>query len=135
MPRGNGPIVLAGGSWGESLLNLLWVLVCAVLIIGLAYWFTRYVVGRGKLGSFGATRGTEQLQVLARLTLGREQAAVLVQAGERYFLLGVTPSAVSTLAELTAEEAQAMCPPPSEQPQPPSFREALHTVLQQRKKR
>ena len=103
-------------------LSLLWVLVCVILILGLAYWFTKYIGGRGKLGgAFGAGRGTEQLKVLARLTLGRDQALAIVQAGERYFLLGVTASAISTLAELTGEEAEVWLKR-EEPPAPPSFR-------------
>ena len=118
----------------ESLLSLLWVLLCVVVIVALAYLFTRYAAGRGGLGMMGMAGGGQQFKVLARLALGREQAAVLVQAGERYLLLGVAPSGISALAELSREEAQALCQRP-EQPAPPSFREALRTVLQQRKQR
>jgi len=118
----------------DTWLSLLWVLVCIVLILGLAYWFTRHVASRGGLGVLGADRGTEQLRVLARLALGRDQFLALVQAGERYLLLGVTPSSVSLLTELTQEEAKAWSeeqkPPP-----PPGFQEALHTVLQQKRQR
>ena len=115
-------------------LSLLWVLVCMVLIVALAYWFTKYVVGRGKLGAFGAARGTEHLKVLARLGLGKDQMVILVQAGERYFLLGVTPSGISNLAELTAEEARPWTEKP-DQPAPPSFGEALRIVIQQKRQR
>ena len=115
-------------------LSLLWVLVCVVLIVAMAYWFTKYVVGRGRLGAFGAARGTEQLKVLARLGLGKDQTVLLVQVGERYFLLGATPSAISNLAELTAEEARSWTEKP-DQPAPPSFGEALRTVIQQRRQR
>ena len=78
--------------------------------------------------------GGERFKVLTRLSLGREQSLALVQAGERYLLLGVTPSGVSLVAELTQEEAQALYASP-DQPAPPSFREALRTVLKQRKPR
>ena len=36
--------------------SFLWMLVCVVLIIGLAYWFTRYVAGRGALSAFSGPR-------------------------------------------------------------------------------
>lgn len=128
----HGPIALAG-SWGDSLLTLLWVLLCAAAIIAFAYLFTRYVAGRGGLGMAGMSGGSDGFKALTRLPLGREHSAVLVQAGKRYFLLGIAPSGVSLLAELSQEEAEALCGPPK--PPPPSFREALHTVLQQRKQR
>lgn len=116
-------------------LSLLWVLICVVVIIGLAYWFTRYMASRGGLGALGVSKGNEQFRVLARLALGKDQALVVVQAGERYFLLGVTQSSVSTLAELTQEEAGPWLTKPDAQAVPPSFREALQKVLQQRRQR
>lgn len=115
-------------------LSLLWVLVCVVVIIVLAYWFTKHVVGRGAFNALGMSGGNERFRVLARLNLGRDQMVLLVQAGERYFLLGVTAGAISTLAEYTQEEAEAWTHVP-EQPAPPSFGEALRTVLQQKRRR
>ena len=119
----------------DGILSLLWVLVCVLVIAALAFLFTRYVGGRGGGQLFGQPRGTERFQVLARLPLGREQSLALVRAGERWLLLGVAPSGVSLVAELTREEAQAICPPPSDPPAPPSFQEALRTVLKQKKPR
>ena len=116
-------------------LSLLWVLVCVVVIIGLAYWFTKYMGSRGVLGALGAAKGNEQFRVLARLALGKDQTLVMVQVGERYFLLGVTQSAVSTLTELTREEASPWLTRPDTQAAAPSFREALQKVLQQRRQR
>ena len=117
----------------EEWLSLIWVLVCVVAVICLAFWFTKYVVGRGALNGLGMSQGTEQFKVLARLNLGREQMLILVQAGERWFLLGVTPSAISTLAEFTREEAE-LWQVTQEPPETPDFREALRTVLRQKKR-
>ena len=134
MPQHSSPIALSTASIGNNLLSLVWLLVCVVAIIVLAYLFTRYVAGRG--GSFlGAGGGTDRFKVLCRLSLGRDQAAVLLQAGERYLLLGVTPSGVTMLAELSREEAEALYTRPTDQPAPPSFGEALRTVLKQKKPR
>ena len=116
-----------------SLLSLLWLLVCVLVIVVLAYLFTKHVAGRG--GMLGLSGGNERFKVLARLPLGRDQSVALVQAGERYLLLGVAPSGLSLVAELTKEEAEAMCAPPADQPAPPSFSEALRTVLKQKKPR
>lgn len=130
----NFPLVLAQGSTAlDSILSLMWVLVCVLVIVVLAYLFTKYVAGRG--GFLGAGGGNGQFKVLARLSLGRDQSLVLVRAGERYLLLGVAPSGVTLTAELTEEEAKALYAPPAGQPAPPSFGEALRTVLKQRKPR
>ena len=134
MPRHSSPIALSTASIGNTLLSLVWLLVCVVVIIVLAYLFTRYVAGRG--GSFlGAGGSTDRFKVLCRLSLGRDQAAVLVRAGERYLLLGVAPSGVTMLAELSREEAEALYTRPTDQPAPRSFGEALRTVLKQKKPR
>ena len=117
----------------SSLFSLIWLLVCVLVVAVLAWLATRYVAGRG--GMIGASGGSERFKVLSRLPLGREQSAVLVKAGEKYLLLGVTPSEISLLKELTAEEAEAVYALPPDQPAPPSFGEALRSVLKQKKPR
>ena len=117
----------------SSLFSLIWLLVCVLAVVVLAWLVTKYVAGRG--GAIGVSGGSERFKVLSRLPLGREQSAVLVKAGEKYLLLGVTPSGISLLKELTAEEAEAVYALPPDQPTPPSFGEALRTVLKQKKPR
>ena len=117
----------------SSLFSLIWLLVCVLVIIVLAFLFTRYVAGRG--GMIGMSGGSERFKVLARLSLGREQSAVLVKAGEKYLLLGVTPSEITVLKELTQEEAETVYAQSPDQPAPPSFGEALRSVLKQKKPR
>ena len=136
MPFRNFSLFLAQGPAAlDTILSLTWLLVCVLVIIVLAYLFTKYVAGRG-IGFPGMGSGADEFKVLARLSLGREQSLALVQAGERYLLLGVAPSGVSLVAELTREEAQAVyARPASDQPAPPSFTEALRTVLKQKKPR
>lgn len=116
-----------------SLFSLIWLLVCVLVIVVLAYLFTKYVAGRG--GTIGVPGGSDRFRVLARLPLGREQSAVLVKAGEKYLLMGVTASEITVLKELTPEEAEAVYALPPDQPEPPSFIEALRTVLKQKKPR
>ncbi len=125
-------------SLGGELVSLLWMFLCIVLVIALAYWFTKHVVGRGGLKIFGQGTGGEPFHVIARMPTGKDQQLLLVQVGERYFLLGATASQISNLAEFTGEEAAAWQKenqPPKEGQQLPSFKEALQTVLKQRKKR
>lgn len=120
---------------GSELLSLLWMLLCVAAIIGLAYWFTKSVVGRAGLGLGRAAPGG-RIQVLARVTLGKDQQLLLVRAAERYFLLGATAAGIATLVEFTAEEAAAWRDEDNAPPEgPPSFKEALQKVVEQRKKR
>ena len=119
---------------GNPIFSLLWMVVSVIVIIGLAYGFTKYVAGRGGLGVFGPLKAGGGLAILAQLPLGREQKLVVAQAGERYFLLGVTGSDITMLAEFTAEEAalwrrQAET---EDQSGTPSFRQVLNTVLRQK---
>ena len=117
----------------SSLFSLIWLLVCVLVVIVLARLFTKYVAGRS--GVVGGAGGSERFRVLSRLSLGRDQSAVLVKAGEKYLLLGVTASEITVLKELTAEEAEAVYALPPDQPAPPSFGEALRAVLKQKKPR
>lgn len=115
-------------------LSLLWVAVCVTVILVLAYWFTRYVAVRGLPGAQNF-RESEQFKVLSRLALGREESLALVRAGERYFLLGITPTGISNLAEFSGEEAEGWLTAQEAATPPPSFREAMQLVIKQRKQR
>lgn len=119
----------------STLGSLAWMLLCIVVVLALAYLFTRYGLGRGNLpGMAGGAAGKAQgIRVLARTALGRESQLVVVEAGGRYFLLGATGTQISCLAELTAEEAEAFREGPENQP--PSFLEALKKNLKEVKRR
>lgn len=112
--------------------SFLWMLVCVVLIIGLAYWFTRYVAGRGALGAFS---GGRRMEVLDRLPLGRDQSVILARVGERYLLLGAGTAGVTLLAELSGEEAAAWRTPETAEGEKPGFQEAFLTMMKQRERR
>ena len=112
--------------------SFLWMLVCVVLIIGLAYWFTKYVAGRGALGAFS---GGRRMEILDRMPLGRDQSVVLARVGERYLLLGAGTAGVTLLAELTGEEAAAWKPPETAEGEKPGFKEAFLTMMKQKERR
>lgn len=118
----------------ELLLSLLWVVVCCAVVIGLAYWFTKYVVGRGRLGRIGAAAGTQNLRIVSQLSLGKDQRLLVVCAGERYLLLGVTSAGISTLMEFTPEEIETwrLMEKTKLEQCPPSFTEALQKVWKQK---
>ena len=95
----------------EALGTLLGMLLAVVAVLCLAYFATRFLAGKGAGGALGRFTGrSRNLQVLERIPLGREQFLTAARAGERYFLLGVTPSSVTLLRELDAEEADALWP-------------------------
>ena len=89
----------------NPLLSLFGMLGSVVLILVLAYCFTRYVVGNGGLGELGMGQRNEHLRVLAQTPVGKDQRLAVIQAGERYFVVGMTPQNITLLSELTAEEA------------------------------
>ncbi len=117
-----------------AVFSLLGILLVLLLVLGGSYLFTRWA-GMGLAGRFGLP-GAGHVRVLERVTLGRDQSLLVVQAAERYFLLGSSPSGFSLLAELTAEEGELWsAPPPSGGPasaNAPDFR-ALFKRLREKK--
>jgi flagellar biosynthetic protein FliO len=84
----------------------MWTVLCAVLIIALAYWVTK-LIASGKWSGFGGRgKRAENMEILSQLTLGRDQRVVLVRCGGRCLLLGVTAGHVETLLELSPEETE-----------------------------
>lgn len=116
--------------------SLLGMLVAVAVVTGLAYWFTRHVVGGSRFQSFGLLQKNGQLQILAQTQIGKEQRLAVVQAGTRYFLVGITMQNISLLAELTEEEASVWQHSQEEgSASAPPFHQALIDTLQKRKKR
>ena len=90
----------------NPLLSVLGMLISVVLILGLAYWFTRYIVGGGRLGSLGLGQQNEKLGVLTQAPIGKDQRLAVIQVGERYFVVGITPQNITLISELTLEEVR-----------------------------
>lgn len=126
-------------SWAE-IGTLLGMLAAVVVILLLAWLFTRYLAGRtpGAMRFFRNRAG--RLQMLERMPLGREQYLAVIRMGEKYLLLGVTGSQITLLRELSAEETSAWTeeetgiPPDGGPGAPMPFRDALQEILKQRKK-
>ena len=62
--------------------EILWLLIAVVLIMGLAYLFTRYVAGNHSLLS-GQGKRDKMLRVVEQTYMGRDRQIVLMQAGDR----------------------------------------------------
>ncbi len=103
-----------------EVLSLLGILLVLLLVLGGCYLFTRWA-GVGLGGRLGLTPSG------GRLPVGRDQALLVVEAANRHFLLGSSPSGLSLLAELTEEEAALWTspPPPGGGQQGPDFRQWL----------
>lgn len=91
---------------GALLLRLVFSLgVVLALMAGAAAFLRR---GRGIVS--GNRRKPVPLQVMTRHTLGRRASIVVVRAGNRGLVLGVTDAQVSLLTEAAAEDFEAIEP-------------------------
>ena len=117
--------------WSFWLLTILSI----VVILGMAYWATRFVAGNRTLSQLGWKRGSKQMEILAQLTMGKDQSLAVARVGKQYFLLGVTANQISLLSEISAEDAAAWEEPEGTEVQPPHFREAFMDVLKQKTRR
>ena len=116
----------------KEILPLLWALLVTGVVLALAYWFTRHVVGRM---AGGGLAGGRRMAVLEQIPLGKEEKLLLVRLGDRLYFLAVTPGGANILRELTQEEAQPwLSQEPAAPAVPDSFSQALRRVLEQRKK-
>lgn len=71
----------------------------AAVIIWLSYICSKYF-GKGLVKN----NSSRYMRMLDQLIVGQNRTLVIVQAGERYLLLGVGPDRIQTLAELSEED-------------------------------
>ena len=105
--------------WSQ-ILSVLGLLAVILLVLAGAWFFTRWA-GQNFGGSGLLIRSGSRLRVLDRVMLGRDQALLVVKAGQRYLLLGSTPAGVTLLAELTQEEGESWNPPAATPEERPDF--------------
>lgn len=74
-----------------------WVLVIIILL--LIWWCTKKL----NLSAF-ANRQSRYMKTLDRIPISQDKSILLVQIGEKYYLLGAASSAISMLAELDKDE-------------------------------
>ena len=98
----NRVVVLAGGSRGKNILELILLLGIFVLVLVACVLTTRFVAGhqvqRGRNGNF---KPIETYQITQSRYLH------LVQIGTRYFVVSVTKENISFIAELKEDEIVA----------------------------
>lgn len=91
--------------WGNDWLLLIWALICIVAVLGLSYWVTRLIARKGTFYGSVKRRNRGQMEVFAQELIGKDQRLMIARVGEKYFFLGVTPNAISMLAEISEDEA------------------------------
>lgn len=78
--------------------SALGTLVIVIAVLLLAWWCTRHLTGRARFGA-----GAGYIKVLDRVGIAQDKMILLTQVGERFYLIGVSSSSITTLAEITDE--------------------------------
>ena len=97
----------------QEILSLLGALLVIVLVLGGSYFFTRWA-GTHLNGGLLPRGGGSRMRILDRISIGRDQQLLVVQAGGRDLLLGSSADRLTLLTELTAEEGAQWQIPPSD---------------------
>ena len=118
--------LLANGGFSALAETALWLMLVVGLILLLAWMAKR--LGGARFGQQGSVR------LLSALPVGNREKIVLVQAGDKFLLLGVTPSQVNTLhvfdempRDLSAASLQSQ--PAGERNKSASFQQLLRFAL------
>jgi flagellar protein FliO/FliZ len=90
---GVAPATAATAPAGPSLLPMLLVLVFVLALIPASIWLLKRLGG----GNPSAAAG---MKIVAQLPLGPRERLVVVEAGERWLLLGVTASSINRVGTL-----------------------------------
>jgi len=85
---------------GPSLLPLVLTLVFVLALIPVAVWMLK------RLGA-GSSSSAAGMRIVAQLPIGPRERLVVVEAGDRWLILGVTPSAISRVGTLPKGEVPA----------------------------
>jgi len=88
----------AGGGW-QLYLSIGFYVVALVVILALAVYASRYLSKKNKGGG-----GASRLRVIDRVFLGKDQQVAVIAAGERFYLVGITPGGITNLGELGQDE-------------------------------
>lgn len=115
----------------ENVFSLVGMLVAVAVVLLLAYGFTRFIAGR-TFGGMARTGG--HMRILDQLLLSKDHKIALVQVGERWLLVGVAPSGITLLAELSEEE-RTLWLSGAQGETTPSFGEAFSKALRDRLKK
>lgn len=113
-----------------DILRLVWTLLVIVVVLVLAYLFTRFMAGQAAGGPHRFRRG--RFTVLDQVSVGKDQKLLLVQLKDQVYFLGAAQGGITCLDKLPAEELTQGEEAAGQQN--PSFSEALQQVVNQWKK-
>ncbi|MBR1572769.1 MAG: flagellar biosynthetic protein FliO [Lachnospiraceae bacterium] len=87
-------------STGESIFQLIVVLVCFVIVLAMTYFTTRWIAGYQKTQTIN-----KNLAVSETLKLTTDKYVQLIQVGKnRYFVVAVGKNEITFLGEISQEE-------------------------------
>lgn len=84
----------------KSVFSLIFGLILFAGILYLAYISTKLIGKRYMLNG----KGGKNLKILETVSVGRDMTIAIARAGERIFLVGITPDRINLLSELREEE-------------------------------
>lgn len=84
----------------KSVFSLIFGLILFAGILYLAYISTKLIGKRYMLSS----KGGKNLKILETVSVGRDMTIAIARAGERIFLVGITPDRINLLSELKEDE-------------------------------
>ncbi|MBO6154118.1 MAG: flagellar biosynthetic protein FliO [Lachnospiraceae bacterium] len=102
-------------STGESIFQLIVVLVCFVIVLAMTYFTTRWIAGYQKTQSIN-----KNLAVSETLKLTTDKYVQLIQAGkDRYFVIAVGKNEITFLGEISQDELKEI---------PDTYKENIPTI-------
>jgi len=84
---------------GSTLYGILYFVFMSAIILGAAYFATRFIAGKG----FSASNN-KNMKVVESISLGIDKTLLLVKVGEQYLLLGSTQKNISLLTTIEQEK-------------------------------
>lgn len=114
----------------EGIVTAIGTLCLVVLILYLSYVAAKFI---GKSSIRGGR--SRYMRMIDQMPVGQGRAVSVVQAGDRYFLIGISEKQISMLAEL---EEEGLVPLEMEEPVSqagiPDFKEIMRRLEEARKK-
>lgn len=107
-------------SLGGSFLQMLFGLALVLGLLFAGVWFLK------KLSGTAGPNG-QIARVVSATPIGTRERVVIVELGQTWLVLGVTPSSINTLAEMPRQPL-----PPSSRPIPPNFADWLRNTINRR---
>ncbi len=106
----------------EGIITGMGTLLIVVAVLFAAWWVTRKIAGSAQFGS-----RSRYMKIIDRMPIAQDRFLVLVQLGERVYLVGVASSEITLLADIEGEPVPLQ---DSDQavPVPTDFRELMKKI-------